>query len=29
MTAVLALGETPQTARYVTHDPEAVRAFLV
>jgi hypothetical protein len=28
MTAVLALGETPQTARYVTHDPEAVGAFL-
>ena len=28
MTAVLALGETPQTARYVTHDPEAVEAFL-
>ena len=28
MTAVLALGETPQTARYVTHDPEAVSAFL-
>jgi hypothetical protein len=29
MTAVLALGETPQTARYGTHDPEAVEAFLV
>ena len=28
MTAVLALGETPQTARYRTHDPEAVGAFL-
>jgi len=28
MTAVLALGETPQTARYVTHNPEAVGAFL-
>ena len=28
MTAVLALGATPQTARYVTHDPEAVEAFL-
>ena len=29
MTAVLALGETPETARYVTHDPAAVEAFLV
>jgi hypothetical protein len=29
MTVVLALGETPQTARYETHDPEAVEAFLV
>jgi hypothetical protein len=29
MTAVLALGETPETARYLTHDPEAVEAFLV
>ena len=29
MTAVLALGDTPQTARYGTHDPEAVEAFLV
>jgi hypothetical protein len=28
MTAVLSLGETPWTARYVTHDPEAVNAFL-
>jgi hypothetical protein len=28
MTAVLALGETPQTARYITHAPEAVGAFL-
>ena len=28
MTAVLALGERPQTARYVTHDPDAVEAFL-
>ena len=28
MPAVLALGETPQTARYLTHDPEAVGAFL-
>ena len=28
MTAVLALGETSQTARYVTHDPAAVGAFL-
>jgi hypothetical protein len=28
MTAVLTLGETPWTARYVTHDPEAVSAFL-
>jgi hypothetical protein len=28
MTAVLALGETPQTARYITHTPEAVGAFL-
>ena len=28
MTAGLALGETPQTARYMTHDPEAVEAFL-
>lgn len=28
MTAVLTLGETPWTARYVTHDPEAVHAFL-
>ena len=29
MTAVLALGDTPQTARYETHDPEEVEAFLV
>ena len=29
MTAVLALGETPETARYVTHDPAAVEAFRV
>ena len=29
MTAVLALGETPETARYLTHDPEAVETFLV
>jgi hypothetical protein len=29
MTAVLTLGDTPQTARYGTHDPEAVEAFLV
>jgi hypothetical protein len=29
MTAVLALGETPETARYLTDDPEAVEAFLV
>ena len=28
MTAVHTLGETPWTARYVTHDPEAVSAFL-
>lgn len=28
MTAVLVLGEMPQTARYVTHDPDAVEAFL-
>ena len=28
MTAVLALGVMPQTARYTTHDPEAVEAFL-
>ena len=29
MTAVLTLGETPETARYVTHAPAAVEAFLV
>ena len=29
MTAVLALGETPETARYLTDDPAAVEAFLV
>ena len=28
MTAVLTLGETPCTVHYVTHDPEAVEAFL-
>ena len=28
MTAVLTLGETRWTTRYVTHDPEAVNAFL-
>ena len=28
MTAVLTLGETPCTVHYVTHDPEAVGAFL-
>jgi len=28
MTAVLALDETPQTAHYITHTPEAVGAFL-
>lgn len=28
MPAVLALGETQCTAQYVTHDPEAVGAFL-
>jgi hypothetical protein len=28
MTAVLTLGETQYTAHYVTHDPEAVEAFL-
>ena len=28
MTAVLTPGETPWTARYVTHAPEAVSAFL-
>ena len=28
MTAVLTLGETPCTTHYVTHDPEAVEAFL-
>jgi hypothetical protein len=28
MTAVLTLGETPETARYVTYDPDAVSAFL-
>ena len=28
MTAVLTLGGPPQTARYVTDDPEAVEAFL-
>jgi hypothetical protein len=28
MTAVLALGERPETARYRTQDPEAVDAFL-
>jgi hypothetical protein len=29
MTAVLALGERPETARYRTQDPEAVDAFLL
>jgi len=28
MTTVLTLGETPWTARYVTHAPKAVSAFL-
>ena len=28
MTAMLTLGETPWTARYVTRDPDAVSAFL-
>jgi len=29
MTAVRVLGDLPQMARYGTHDPEAVEAFLV
>ena len=28
MTAVLTLGGPPQTARYVTDDPDAIKAFL-